>query len=148
MKIDNNKLTLFQEHLLCCNYPPSFEDIFILTRESNDFKLKIMESLLIACEKLVLNKSNPSLPLELFWYNISGYHMIFYHIIWYLSVPLCVYNCRLSSFQYFVTSFNTLSKTECISIQYYFRRDHESNGFRKPGVNKWICRKSCDYFLD
>ena len=27
-------------------------------------------------------------------------------------------------------------------------RDHESGGFRKLAVNKWICRKTCDYFLD
>ena len=66
VKIDNNKLTAIQEHLLCCNYSPSFEDFSILTRESNDFKLKIMESLLIACDKPILNKADSSLPLELF----------------------------------------------------------------------------------
>ena len=42
VKIDNNKLTAIQEHLLCCNYSPSFDDFSILIRESNDFKLKIM----------------------------------------------------------------------------------------------------------
>ena len=67
VKIDNNKLTAIQEHLLCCcNYCPSFEDFSILTRESNDFKLKIMESLLIARDKPILNKADSSLPLELF----------------------------------------------------------------------------------
>ena len=66
VKIDNNKLTVIQEHLLCCNYCPSFEDFSILTRESNDFKLKIMESLLIARDKPILNKADSSLPLELF----------------------------------------------------------------------------------
>ena len=66
VKIDNNKLTAIQEHLLCCNYSPSFEDFSILTRESNDFKLKIMESLLIAHDKPILNKADSSLPLELF----------------------------------------------------------------------------------
>ena len=66
VKIDNNKLTTIQEHLLCCNYSPSFEDFSILTRESNDFKLKIMESLLIARDKPILNKADSSLPLELF----------------------------------------------------------------------------------
>ena len=81
VKINNNKLTAIQEHLLCCNYSPSFEDFFILTRESNDFKLKIMESLLIALDKPILNKGDSSLPLELFQYNISGYYTMFYHII-------------------------------------------------------------------
>ena len=55
-KIGNQKLTAIQEHLLCCNYSLSFEDFSILTKESNDFKLKIMESLLIARDKPVLNK--------------------------------------------------------------------------------------------
>ena len=66
VKIDNNKLTAIQEHLLCCNYSPSFEDFSILTRESNDFKLKIMETLLIARDKPILNKADSSLPLQLF----------------------------------------------------------------------------------
>ena len=66
VKTDNNKLTAPQEHLLCCNFSPSFEDFPILTRESNDFKLKIMESLLIARDKPFLNKADSSLPLELF----------------------------------------------------------------------------------
>ena len=36
--------------------------------------------------------------------------------------------------------FCILSKTECMNISYHFRRDHESSGFRKQAVNKWICR--------
>ena len=105
VKIDNNKLIAIQEHLLCCTYSASFEDIFILTRVSNDIKLKIMEGLLIACDKPVLNKVDSSLVLKLFWCNISGYHLMFYHIIWCPSIPLCVYYCQLFSFQYYVTSF-------------------------------------------
>ena len=66
VKIDNNKLMAIQEHLLCCNYCPSFEDFSILTSESNDFKLRIMESLVIARDKPILNKADSSLPLELF----------------------------------------------------------------------------------
>ena len=105
VKIDNNKLTTIQEHLLCCNYSPSYEEFSVLTRESNDFKLKIMEILLIAFDKPCLNKMDFSLPLRLFWYNISSYHMMFYHIIWCTSITLCVYNCCLFSFQYYVTIF-------------------------------------------
>ena len=105
VKIDNNKLTAIQEHLLRCNYSPSFKDFSILTRESNDFKLKIIESLLIARDKPILNKADSSLPLELFEYKISGYHMMFYHIILCPLIPLCVYNCCLFSFHYYVTSF-------------------------------------------
>ena len=66
VNIDNKKLTTIQEHLLCCNYSPSFEGVSILTRESNDFKLKITESLLIARDKPILNKADFSLPLKLF----------------------------------------------------------------------------------
>ena len=66
VKIDNNKLMAIQEHLLCHNYSPSFEDFSILTWESTDLKLKIMESLLIARNKPILNKTDCSLPLELF----------------------------------------------------------------------------------
>ena len=48
------------------------EDFFsVLTRESNYFNLKIRKSLLIACDKPVFNKADSSLPLELFWYNVS-----------------------------------------------------------------------------
>ena len=60
VKIDNNELRTIQEHLLCCNYSPSFEDLSILNRESNDFKLKIMGSLLIARAKPVLSKADSS----------------------------------------------------------------------------------------
>ena len=51
VKTENNKLTAIQEYLLCCKYSKSFEEFSILTRESNDFKLKIMESLQIARDK-------------------------------------------------------------------------------------------------
>ena len=77
-EIDNNKLMAIHEHLLRCNYSPFFEDFSILIRESNEFKLKIMESLLIARGKLVHNKADSSLPSELFWFNISVYHMMFF----------------------------------------------------------------------
>ena len=47
VKIDNPR-TVILEHHLRCNYSPSYEKFSILTRENNDFKLKIMESLLIS----------------------------------------------------------------------------------------------------
>ena len=93
------------ETLSCCNYATYFEDFSILTKESNNFKLKIMEILLIACDKLALNKADSFLPLELFWYNISDCLITFYYIIWCPSIPLCICNCSLFSFQYYVTSF-------------------------------------------
>ena len=93
----NNRLAPIQKHLLCCNYSPSFKDFSILILESNDFKLKIMESLLMAHGKPALNKSNSWMSLELFWWNCSGYY-IFYQILWYSSIPLSLYNCGSSVF--------------------------------------------------
>ena len=70
VKIDNNKLTAIQEHLLCCNYSPFFEDFSILISESNDFKLKIMESLLTARDKPILNKADS--PLLQSYFNVTS----------------------------------------------------------------------------
>ena len=44
--------------------------------------------------------------------------------------------------------FCILSKTECKSIYYHFRHDHESSSFQKLARNKWICRETCDFFRD
>ena len=107
VKIDNNNLIVIQENLLCYNYSPSFENFSILTRESNNFKLKIIENLLIVHDKPVLNKAHSSLSLRLFLYHISGYH-IFYHITWCLSISLYVCYCHLFSFQYHLTNFSIL----------------------------------------
>ena len=46
-----------------------------------------------------------------------------------ISIPLCVYKCRLFSFQYYVANFTILLKTKCMSIYYYIR-----HGFRKLAV--------------
>ena len=53
-------------------------------QESNGFKLKIMESLLIARGKPLLSKADPSLPSVLFWYNMHqwlSHDVLSYHII-------------------------------------------------------------------
>ena len=42
-KIDNNKLTAIHDKLSCSNYSPFFDGFSILTKERNDFKLKMME---------------------------------------------------------------------------------------------------------
>ena len=39
-----------------------------------------------------------------------------------------------------------LSKTECKSIYYHLRRDHETSSFWKLARNKWICRETFDFF--
>ena len=68
-KIDNSKLTAIQEHLLCCKWSQTYENVSILTKENNDVKLKIMKSQLTAGDKLDKpNKTGYSFPLELFWW--------------------------------------------------------------------------------
>ena len=110
----------------------------ILTRESNDFKLKIMESLLIAPDKPILNKADSSLPLELFYCNISGYIITSYDDV-HLS------HCAYTIVSVFIM-LRVLSKTKCKSTYYHFRRDHQSSSFRKLARNKSICRETCDFF--
>ena len=65
VKIDKNKLTAIQEHLFFWNYSPSFEDFSFLAVESNDVNFN-RESL-IELGKLMHNKKDTSIPLELFW---------------------------------------------------------------------------------
>ena len=115
VKINNNRLTTIQEHLLCCNYSPSIEDFSILIKVSNDFILKIMESLLIARDQPVLNKVDSALSLDLFWYNISRIrcftrHMILIYPIVRIQLPFVQLSVLL------FTSFCILSKIECMSI--------------------------------
>ena len=56
VKMDSIKLEEIQENLLYCNYSPFLEDVSILTKESNDFKMKIMESLLTEHDKYILKR--------------------------------------------------------------------------------------------
>ena len=55
-----------KEHLLFCNHKPDFEDFSILATNNNDFKVTLMESLLINRDHPRLNENKQSLPLELF----------------------------------------------------------------------------------
>ena len=54
-----------KEYLLFCNHAPDFEDFSIFTTNNNDFKVTLMESLLINRYYPPLNKKKQSLPLEL-----------------------------------------------------------------------------------
>ena len=96
VKIDNNKLIAIQEHLVCCNYSLSFEDFSILTREINDFKLKIMESLLIARDKPILNKTDSSLPLESY-FNVTSVVIICFITSYDVHLSLCAYTILVCS---------------------------------------------------
>ena len=64
VKGDDN--SAIKEHLLFCNHSPNFEDFSILTTNNIDFKVNLMESLLINRDQLPFNKNKQSIPLELF----------------------------------------------------------------------------------
>ena len=64
VKGDND--SAIKEHHLFCNYSSGFDDFCILTSNNNNFKVTLMESLLINRDHPPLNKNRHSLPLELF----------------------------------------------------------------------------------
>ena len=62
VKVDD----VIKEYLLFWNHACDFEDFSILTTSNNDFKVSLMESLLINIDPLPLNNNKQSLLLELF----------------------------------------------------------------------------------
>ena len=55
-----------KEQYLLYNHLPDFEDFSFLTRNSNNFKITLMESLLIDRDHPLLNEKKQSLSLEIF----------------------------------------------------------------------------------
>ena len=55
-----------KEHLLFCNHLSDFKNYSILATNNNDFKVTLMESLLINRGHHPLHKNNQSLPVEPF----------------------------------------------------------------------------------
>ena len=64
VKEDND--SAIKEHHLFCSHSPGFDDFSILASNSNDFKVTLMESLLINRDAPPLNKNRHLLPLKLF----------------------------------------------------------------------------------
>ena len=62
----NNTSTAVRDHMLVCDTKVSYDDFSIIANSSNDFRLKIQESLLIKRDNPHLNKATESLPLILF----------------------------------------------------------------------------------
>ena len=54
------------DHVLTCDCNINFNDFTILSKDSNNINLLIKERLLMARDKLILNKTVKSFPLELF----------------------------------------------------------------------------------
>ena len=55
-----------KEHLSFCNHAPDFEDFSFLATNNNNFKVTLMESLLINRDHPPLNNNKQYIPLELF----------------------------------------------------------------------------------
>ena len=64
VKRDNDSAV--KEYHLFCNHSSGFDDFSILASNDNDFKVTLMESLLIKRDHPSLNKNRHSLPLEIF----------------------------------------------------------------------------------
>ena len=62
VKGDND--SVIKEHQLFSNHPSGFDDFSILASNNNDFKVTLMESLLINRDHPALKKNRHSLPLE------------------------------------------------------------------------------------
>ena len=65
VKVDDD--SAIKEHLSFLNFTSDFEDFSILATNNKDFKVRLMESLLINIDHPPLNKNKQSLTLELFW---------------------------------------------------------------------------------
>ena len=65
-RVKGNNDSAIEEHHLFCNHSSGFDYFSIITSNNNDFKVKVMESLLINRDHAPLNKNRHSLPLELF----------------------------------------------------------------------------------
>ena len=63
IKKDND--SVIKEYNLFCNHSSGFDNFFILTSNSNDFKVTVIDSLLINRDHSPLNKNKQSLPLKL-----------------------------------------------------------------------------------
>ena len=65
-RVKGNDDSAIKKHLLFCNHIPDFEDFSILATINNDFKVTLIESLLINRDHPPLHKNTQSLSLELF----------------------------------------------------------------------------------
>ena len=65
-RVKGHNDSVIKVHLSLCHHAPDFEDFSILATNNNDFKVTLMESLLMNRDHPPLNKKQQSLPLELF----------------------------------------------------------------------------------
>ena len=74
-KVKGDDDSVMKEHHLFCNHSSGFDDFSVLVSNNNDFKVTLMDSLLINRDYPPLNKNKHSLPLELFdvWGTTMAY---------------------------------------------------------------------------
>ena len=65
-RVKNVKESAVSDYLLQCNCTIDFDHFDILVSDANNFRLLSMESLLIKCDKSVLNRTVKLFPLKLF----------------------------------------------------------------------------------
>ena len=65
-RVKDDDDSAIKEHLSFCNHTHDIEDFSILAINNNDFKVTLMESLLINRDYPPVNKNKNSLSLELF----------------------------------------------------------------------------------
>ena len=65
-RVKDDDDSAIKDHVLCCSHAPDFEDFSILATNNNDFKITLMESVLISRDPPPLNKNKQSLPLKFF----------------------------------------------------------------------------------
>ena len=65
-RIKGDDDSAIKERLLFCNHTPDFEDFSILATKKSDFKVTLIDSLLINTDHSLLNKIKQSLPLAFF----------------------------------------------------------------------------------
>ena len=64
--LKSTKDSAVRDHMLICNNIASFEDFSVLANGTNDFRIKLQESLLIHRLGLQLIKTSEAAPLMLF----------------------------------------------------------------------------------
>ena len=74
-------------------------------------------------------------------YDVLSHHMMSIY-------PIARMQLLFVQFSLLCYEFCILSKAECKSIYYQFRRDHEISSFLKLARNKRICWKTFDFFSD
>ena len=65
-RVKNVKESAVSDHPLQCDCTIDFDHFDILASDTNSFRLLIEKSLLIKCDKPVLNRTLKSFPLKLF----------------------------------------------------------------------------------